>query len=132
MNPSGKVLLGKRKNGYGAGYYGMPGGHVELGEPLHAAALRELQEETAVVATQLEFLGVVRENQRNIDFIHFIYVLRNSSSTPQLAEPDKCEGWEWKNLDKAENILPGHQRAFELLRRSGEAPAVIDVPKEIA
>ncbi len=130
LNPEGKVLLGKRKNGYGAGYYGLPGGHVELGEPLEAAAARELYEETGLTNQSLEFLGVVREYQGQIDFVHFIYVLKKLSGTPQLSEPDKCEGWEWKNPQEPAHILPGHQHALGLLSRVDSA-ALQDVPKDL-
>lgn len=46
----GKVLLGQRTGGAGAGLYSLPGGMVELGERVTDAALRELREETGVEA----------------------------------------------------------------------------------
>lgn len=46
----GKVLLGQRTGGAGAGLFSLPGGMVELGERVADAALRELQEETGVAA----------------------------------------------------------------------------------
>ena len=46
----GKVLLGQRTGGAGAGLFSLPGGMVELGERVADAALRELQEETGVEA----------------------------------------------------------------------------------
>ncbi len=131
LDPEGNVLLGKRKNGYGAGFYGLPGGHVELGEPLVAAAARELYEETGLTNQSLEFLGVVREYQYEIDFVHFIYVLKTVTAEPKLSEPDKCEGWEWKNPQEPAHILRGHQQALILLSADGKtATAVRDVPKE--
>ncbi len=43
-------LLVQRRNPPDAGLWGFPGGKVEFGEPLMAAAARELQEETGVLA----------------------------------------------------------------------------------
>lgn len=131
FDAAGRVLLGKRKNSYGAGLYGLPGGHVELGEPLIAAAQRELYEETELANQSLQFLGVVREHQGQIDFVHFIYVLKNLIDTPKLSEPDKCEGWEWRDPQELAGILPGHQQALALLLTNGTtATAVCDLPKE--
>ena len=44
------VLLVKRAKPPLAGLWSLPGGHVEAGEPVRAAALRELGEETGIKA----------------------------------------------------------------------------------
>jgi 8-oxo-dGTP diphosphatase len=51
-----RVLLVRRKFSPLAGYWGFPGGKLELGEPLLEAAARELHEETGVTARPLEVL----------------------------------------------------------------------------
>ncbi len=51
----GKVLLVKRVNPP-VGLWSLPGGHVELGETLRAAVLRELAEETGIEA---EIAGLI-------------------------------------------------------------------------
>lgn len=45
-----RLLLVQRRNPPDAGLWGFPGGHVELGERLSEAVVRELQEETGVTA----------------------------------------------------------------------------------
>ncbi len=116
LNPQGQVLVGKRKNSYKAGFYGVPGGRIELNEPITTAITREIAEETGITGVSLEYLGVVRENQASYDFIHFIFIARAVTQTPQLCEPDKCEGWEWIDPTSSDYaLLPGHQAAIELL-----------------
>lgn len=51
------VLLVRRRNPPDAGLWGYPGGHVEPGETVQAAALRELHEETAIIAGALATLS---------------------------------------------------------------------------
>ncbi|WP_245423795.1 NUDIX hydrolase [Methylovirgula sp. 4M-Z18] len=51
----GKVLLARRVKAPGDGLFSLPGGGVELGENMEAAALRELAEETGVSARILGF-----------------------------------------------------------------------------
>ena len=55
----GKVLLAQRAYPPAADCFSLPGGVVELGETLEAAALRELFEETGVTARIARFNGHV-------------------------------------------------------------------------
>jgi len=93
----GLVLLGKRKSSHGAGTWAAPGGRLDFGETLEACALRELREETGLLASSVE-LGpysndVFHEAERH--FLTVFVVARGLSGTPRNLEPDKCEGWAW-------------------------------------
>lgn len=117
FNSKGQILLGKRKNSYKAGYYGAPGGRLEVGEKILDCAKRELKEETGIDATELQYLGFVKENQGEWDFIHFICTVNIVDQLPECTEPDKCEGWEWFDLDKLpEQVIAGHLGGMELLK----------------
>jgi len=50
LDSLGRVLLVKRAYPPGAGKWSIPGGHVELGEDIVEAAVRELEEETGIKA----------------------------------------------------------------------------------
>lgn len=114
LNSDNRVLLGKRKNSYKSGYYGLPGGRVEVGESLESAIRREILEETGIEVDHCKYVGVVRETQDGYDFIHFVYVAYNVSAQPKLMEPEKCEGWDWVELDDLGKVLPGHKAAVEM------------------
>lgn len=115
INDKGQCLLGKRKNGYKAGWYGLPGGRFAHNEPLLDAAHREVLEETDLDLDELSYLGVVRESQEENDFIHFVFLAEVGTAKPKLAEPEKCEGWEWFHFDQLpEKLLPGHAAALNL------------------
>lgn len=110
-----KILLGERKNSYKAGWYGMPGGRVEYDELLPDGAARELLEETGMIPHDLTYLGVVREQQENNQFIHFGYVTKDFTGKPINVEPEKCAGWEWFDPNKLpDNILPGHRAIIDI------------------
>lgn len=72
----GEVLLIQRKTEPNAGWWGFPGGHVELGETAMQAAVRELSEETGVTAKPLEYLTNIDVFLRtNTGAVHKQYLL---------------------------------------------------------
>ena len=56
---AGRVLLVQRSIPPGIGKWGFPGGKVEWGETIFAAATRELHEETGIVSEPVEFLTLL-------------------------------------------------------------------------
>lgn len=118
LNNDNQILLGKRKNGFKAGLYGLPGGRIDRGENLTDGAKRELREETNLDAEDIRYLSVIKEWQReeDHDFIHFIFLCKRWSGELQVLEPDKCEVWKWFSLeDLPRDILVGHLAAIESL-----------------
>jgi len=118
-NANNQILLGKRKNSYKAGLFGLPGGRIELNEEIKTAIERETYEETGLKNLDFKYVGVVRENQGEYDFIHFAFTALVENQQPKLCEPDKCESWVW--FDSKFNfdlVLPGHKAAIELARES--------------
>ncbi len=117
QNDKGEILLGRRKNAYKAGYYGLPGGRVNGVEKAIEAARREILEETGVKVNNLEYIGAVKEWQNTHHFIHFIYHSSDWKGQVRLMEPNKCASWSWYNLNKLPKpILPGHLAGIKLLK----------------
>jgi len=53
----GQILLVRRGHAPLQGYWGLPGGGVELGETVEAAVVREVEEETGLRTRVTRFLG---------------------------------------------------------------------------
>ena len=104
LNEKGQVLLGKRKNAFAAGEYGVPSGHMERGETFLQAAVREVQEETGVETSEEHLILFAISNYIIHDwpdqYVTFDFVLTVPSSSVSTQEQEKCEGWEWHDLEK--------------------------------
>lgn len=63
FNEKGEVLLAKRTDN---GLWCIPGGHVDLGEPLKEACLRELYEETGLKAEVVKLVGIYSDTKGSL------------------------------------------------------------------
>jgi len=99
----GRVLLGRRRGSHGEGYYAAPGGHIEFGESFEQAARREVREETGLEIADLKLLSVgnyvFRREDGERHYIDVDFVCEAPAGEPQLKEREKCDGWDWYDLD---------------------------------
>ncbi len=65
LDDEGRLLVIRRKNPPFKGAFALPGGFVDIGETVEAAARRELREETAVRAGKLMLIGVYSDPGRD-------------------------------------------------------------------
>ena len=115
-----RVLLLRRCNtGYEDGNYSVVAGHLDGGEEVTAAAVREAREEAGVRLSpdDLRVVGVMhrRSDDERIDFF-----LAATAWTGEIAnaEPHKCDELAWFPLDDLPgNVVPYIRRALENYRR---------------
>ncbi|HEY8999281.1 MAG TPA: NUDIX domain-containing protein [Candidatus Saccharimonadales bacterium] len=116
----GKILLGKRKNCYGAGSWGLPGGHLEFNERLVDCICREIKEElgATVKPVQLKLVGI-SEGVHAPDGHHHVHATFELKAPedfePKLMEPERCEEWRWFSLNDLplDNFFIAHRGAIE-------------------
>lgn len=97
---NGKVLLGKRKGSHGAGEYASPGGSMEFGESFSEAAQREIWEEAHIKVKNIQFMFL--SNLRDYEGKHYIHIQLKAdwkSGIPKVMEEEKCESWDWFELN---------------------------------
>ncbi len=96
----GKVLLGRRKGSFAQGEYAFPGGHLEYMERFEDGMLREITEECGLTVKNMRFqmvTNIMRYAPKH--FVGLVFVADWESGEPQNLEPEKCEGWDWYDLE---------------------------------
>ncbi|MGL1834806.1 NUDIX hydrolase [Rhodocyclaceae bacterium SMB388] len=113
LERDGRVLLMRRAGtGFFDGLYSLPGGHVEAGESVRMAAVRELSEETGVevVPDALVHLGVVHRLS-DTNRIDFFVRATHWYGTPCIREPNKCDDLVWVDRDLLPDDVVPYVRA---------------------
>ena len=115
------VVLIKRRNPPDAGLWGFPGGKVDLGETLAAAAERELREETGIEAEALESFGaldIIGQSDEGRLTHHFVLVpvlCRYIGGEPRAADAAlEAEWFEIAALEPA--VLPMSKEVVPVAR----------------
>jgi 8-oxo-dGTP diphosphatase len=113
VNDEGLVLFGRRKNtGFEDGAYHLPSGHLEAGESVVTALVREAKEEVGVTiaAEAVEFAHVMH-NSSSGGRIAFFFTVRQWEGAPENREPDKCSELRWFPMDALPGQMIGYCRA---------------------
>ena len=112
----GRVLFGRRANtGYEDGAYHLPSGHLEAGESLIAALVREAKEEIGVTIdpAHVEFVHVMH-NSSSGGRVAFFFRVQQWEGEPTNMELDKCDDLAYFALDELPNrMIPYCREALE-------------------
>ena len=116
----GKVLLVKRKYPPKKGKWAIPGGSVNLGESLQAAAEREIREETGLIIHAREpvhtFDLIERDSKGDVVFHYVIVDLRAEFVSGDLHPADDVSDAGWFGPEEI-NDLDTSEATITLLRK---------------
>jgi 8-oxo-dGTP diphosphatase len=119
LRRNGKVLLLRRYNtGYEDGNYSVVAGHLDGGEEVRAAMIREAREEAGIVIEpqNISVVGVMhrRSDDERIDF--FLAATRWEGEVQNL-EPEKCDELAWFDPEALPpNVIPYVRQALQNYR----------------
>jgi len=117
FNPEGRIFL--MKSHKWKGKYVVPGGHIELGERIEDALIREVKEETNLAIFDIEFVCfqefVYDESfWKKRHFIFFDYACKTRSE--QVILNGEAEEYVWVSLAQAQQ-LPLDQYTATAIRK---------------
>lgn len=87
-----QILLQQRRNAFGDGSWGLPGGHLEFGESFEDAAARELLEETGLTAKHLKTVIPHNTAYETTHYVQIAVEVLAWEGDPIIREPDRCAG----------------------------------------
>jgi len=115
-----QILLLRRFNtGYEDGNYSVVAGHLDGGEPVKSAMIREAKEEIGIDILDRD-LEVVQVMHRLSDDERIDFFLRASTWAGEIKnmEPHKCDDLTWYPIDDLpHNIIPYVRRAINNSRK---------------
>ncbi|MEI5907708.1 NUDIX domain-containing protein [Bacillus spongiae] len=119
LNEENKVLLQKRAD---VGLWGIPSGHIEIGETVSEAAIREVKEETNLRIRIKKLIGVYSDPNSQVfvypngEVIHFITTCFLAEITGGELRCNSDESLELKFFDQQnlpQDLLKMHPRWLE-------------------
>lgn len=109
-------LLRRAGTGFMDGYHVPPGGHLEAGESVHAAARRECREETGAEPAILRPACVLAYRSGRHQGFNFVFTGEQLQGTPGVGEPERCAAADWYPLGALPDPLaPWLTEALDLL-----------------
>jgi 8-oxo-dGTP diphosphatase len=110
-----RILLARRFNtGYRDGEYSVPAGHLDGGETVMQAGIREAKEEVGLNLEESDMvISSVMHRLDGEERVDYFVQVEKWEGEPFNAEPDKCDDLRWVNFDVLpENTIPYIRRAI--------------------
>lgn len=115
IEKDGMIAIGERIANHGSGTFMIPGGHLEFGEDIKAAAKREGTEECGL--SDIEITDIVSVGNDIVYNKHYVSIVAHAKwKSGELfdAEPHKSRNWHWHDpKDLPQPMFPHSERAVK-------------------
>lgn len=131
---NGDILLQRRQGTkLWKGFLALPAGHLDVGENVYEAAIREAKEELDIdisVNNISDTFVVNRRNKTLEPYFDVYFVLNGYKGNIKINEPDKCSMLKWVNINDLPNDMIGFEKEAIYNYLNGIKFSVIDVDNE--
>lgn len=117
IRKKGKLLFQLRENtDFADDTWQLPAGHVEFGESIIDAAIREAHEELGISVTEAKIMSCIHRNVASGGYVDYLVDVVNFDGEVCNSEPNKCGGLKyigWTNKEIYPQILPYIKKALK-------------------
>jgi len=111
------LMLLRQNTGHFDEMYDLPGGHLEEGEDIFDAIIREAKEEIGITIKREDLDMIHIYHRYNKGVLKFIFKTDKYEGLLSNAEPDKSAEIKWIELDNLpENIVPSIKMELEKIK----------------
>ena len=97
--------------------YDLPGGHLESGEDLYDAMIREAKEELGIEIEREDMQMVHIYHHFEKDMLKFVFKVKTFKNEIQNLEPEKCKELKWVDIENLpDNTISGIRRELEYIK----------------
>lgn len=133
LKKDNKILLAKKKRGFGTGKYNGVGGKIEQGETIEQAMIRETKEEINVIPTKYEKVGIMEfdeyykgNKQKLVFYLYMVYEWEGSPCETDEMYP------EWFNINDIpyDKMFPDDKYWLPLILEGNKIKAYFEFDEE--
>ncbi len=97
--------------------YDLPGGHLESGEDLYDAMIREAKEELGIEIEREDMQMVHIYHHFEKDMLKFVFRVKKFKNEIQNLEPEKCKELKWVDIENLpNNTISGIRSELEYIK----------------
>ncbi len=97
--------------------YDLPGGHLEPGEDLYEAMIREAKEELGIEIEREDMQMVHIYHHFEKDMLKFVFRVKKFKNEIQNLEPEKCKELKWVDIENLpNNTISGIRKELEYIK----------------
>lgn len=117
-NENNEILLQRRQGTkLWPGFLALPAGHVDEGENVYEAFVREAKEELDINVSKNNIINTFVVNRKNKSlppYFDIYFEINNYVGDIKIMEPDKCKELVWDNINKLpSDMIDFEKRAIE-------------------
>lgn len=97
--------------------YDLPGGHLEAGEDLYDAMIREAKEELGIEIEREDMQIIHIYHHFKKDLLKFVFKVKKFKNEIQNLEPEKCKELKWLDINHLpDNTISGIRKELENIK----------------